>query len=160
MAGEQGQSWHTGLLSPSLFPVSKEQEVRKHLRYGLLITGPNSQQNMETGEMTTFHLLLFVFHVCPRTGLTGHKKNKYVHSNQCKICVYVVLSKCFMMTVCMCVDVDECVEGQHQCQQRCINTFGSFKCSCDDGYQPAHDQTCTGVCVCVCVAMHLYIRVC
>ncbi|XP_044051099.1 uncharacterized protein si:dkey-163f14.6 isoform X2 [Siniperca chuatsi] len=49
-----------------------------------------------------------------------------------------------------CRDLDECVEGQHQCQQRCINTFGSFKCSCDDGYQPAHDQTsCTDVDECL-----------
>ncbi|XP_042272410.1 protein HEG [Thunnus maccoyii] len=49
-----------------------------------------------------------------------------------------------------CRDLDECVEGQHQCQQRCINTFGSFKCSCDDGYQPAHDRTsCTDVDECL-----------
>ncbi|XP_031162242.2 uncharacterized protein LOC116054701 isoform X1 [Sander lucioperca] len=49
-----------------------------------------------------------------------------------------------------CRDLDECVEGQHQCQQKCINTFGSFKCSCDDGYQPAHEQTsCTDVDECL-----------
>ncbi|TKS69635.1 Fibrillin-1 MP340 [Collichthys lucidus] len=49
-----------------------------------------------------------------------------------------------------CRDLDECVEGQHQCQQRCINTFGSFKCGCDDGFQPAHDQTsCTDVDECL-----------
>ncbi|KAM8763413.1 uncharacterized protein AB9X84_007807 [Acanthopagrus schlegelii] len=49
-----------------------------------------------------------------------------------------------------CRDLDECVEGQHQCQQRCINTFGSFQCSCDDGYQPARDQTsCTDVDECL-----------
>lgn len=71
-----------------------------------------------------------------------------VHSNQCKTCV-CVLSLYVTGVVYMCVDLDECVEGQHQCQQRCINTFGSFQCSCVDGYQPAHDQTsCTGVYVC------------
>ena len=65
------------------------------------------------------------------------------------MCVYALLSL-QVMIVCMFVDLEECVEGQHQCQQRCINTFGSFKCSCDDGYQAAHDQTsCTGVCVAV-----------
>ncbi|XP_031702718.1 uncharacterized protein LOC116383209 [Anarrhichthys ocellatus] len=49
-----------------------------------------------------------------------------------------------------CRDLDECVEGQHPCQQRCFNTFGSFKCSCDAGYQPAHDQTsCTDVDECL-----------
>ncbi|XP_069381901.1 uncharacterized protein [Paralichthys olivaceus] len=40
-----------------------------------------------------------------------------------------------------CQDLDECADGQHQCHQRCINTFGSFKCGCDDGYHPAPDQT-------------------
>nr|XP_019935283.1 PREDICTED: fibrillin-1-like [Paralichthys olivaceus] len=40
-----------------------------------------------------------------------------------------------------CRDLDECADGQHQCHQRCINTFGSFKCGCDDGYHPAPDQT-------------------
>nr|XP_046247937.1 uncharacterized protein si:dkey-163f14.6 [Scatophagus argus] len=49
-----------------------------------------------------------------------------------------------------CRDLDECVEGKHQCQQRCINTFGSFKCGCDDGYQLAHDRTsCTDVDECL-----------
>lgn len=67
-----------------------------------------------------------------------------------------------IMIICTHVDLDECVQGQHPCQQRCVNTFGSFKCSCDDGYRPAHDQTsCTGVCACVplclfmsCTSMH------
>ncbi|XP_047437034.1 CUB and sushi domain-containing protein 1 [Mugil cephalus] len=40
-----------------------------------------------------------------------------------------------------CRDLDECAEGLHRCQQRCTNTFGSFKCSCDSGYQPAQNQT-------------------
>ncbi|XP_029987071.1 latent-transforming growth factor beta-binding protein 4 [Sphaeramia orbicularis] len=48
-----------------------------------------------------------------------------------------------------CRDFDECVEGQPRCQQRCINTFGSFKCACDDGYQPAPNQTCTDVDECL-----------
>uniref|UniRef100_A0A3B5MMD0 EGF-like domain-containing protein n=1 Tax=Xiphophorus couchianus TaxID=32473 RepID=A0A3B5MMD0_9TELE len=33
-----------------------------------------------------------------------------------------------------------CAEGQHQCQQSCINTFGSFRCGCHVGYQPTPDQ--------------------
>ncbi|CAH8488553.1 unnamed protein product [Schistosoma margrebowiei] len=32
-------------------------------------------------------------------------------------------------------DVDECAEGKHNCQQECINTPGSFKCSCHSGYK-------------------------
>ncbi|KAI4902142.1 hypothetical protein NFI96_003425 [Prochilodus magdalenae] len=32
-----------------------------------------------------------------------------------------------------CVDVDECVET-YPCSQQCINTYGSYKCLCVDGY--------------------------
>jgi len=56
-----------------------------------------------------------------------------------------------VVVVCVRIDLDECAEGQNQCQQSCINTFGSFKCDCDVGYQPTPDQTsCTGVQMAVC----------
>jgi len=34
-----------------------------------------------------------------------------------------------------CQDVDECATGTHQCEQTCMNTFGTYVCSCRDGYQ-------------------------
>ncbi|KAK5609465.1 hypothetical protein CRENBAI_007975 [Crenichthys baileyi] len=50
----------------------------------------------------------------------------------------------------ICLDLDECAEGHHQCQQSCINTFGSFRCSCHVGYQPAPDPaSCTDVDECL-----------
>lgn len=33
-----------------------------------------------------------------------------------------------------CVDIDEC-STTFPCSQRCINTYGSFKCLCVDGYE-------------------------
>ncbi|XP_060731602.1 epidermal growth factor-like protein 6 isoform X1 [Tachysurus vachellii] len=35
-----------------------------------------------------------------------------------------------------CVDIDECVTGQHQCpySRECVNTFGSYYCKCRAGY--------------------------
>nr|VZI47990.1 unnamed protein product [Spirometra erinaceieuropaei] len=42
-------------------------------------------------------------------------------------------------------DIDECNEsGQNQCHHRCINTFGSFRCECDPGYNldPRDNRTC------------------
>ncbi|XP_029603485.1 uncharacterized protein LOC115188777 isoform X2 [Salmo trutta] len=48
-----------------------------------------------------------------------------------------------------CRDVDECVEGQQQqrCQQTCVNTFGSFRCSCPYGHVLAGDgRTCVAEC--------------
>jgi len=33
-----------------------------------------------------------------------------------------------------CVDMDECLEGTSWCSQQCINTEGSYDCSCDSRY--------------------------
>ncbi|XP_064187167.1 thrombomodulin-like [Anguilla rostrata] len=33
-----------------------------------------------------------------------------------------------------CVDIDECVRDSKECDQQCKNTFGSFICSCDSGF--------------------------
>lgn len=50
--------------------------------------------------------------------------------------------------VCVClwfVDLDECVEGLHECQQVCENTFGSHRCSCSLGFQlSSNGMSCTG----------------
>ena len=34
-----------------------------------------------------------------------------------------------------CNYIDECLIGTHNCKQNCMNTFGSYVCSCRDGYQ-------------------------
>uniref|UniRef100_A0A8C7XAL1 EGF-like-domain, multiple 7 n=1 Tax=Oryzias sinensis TaxID=183150 RepID=A0A8C7XAL1_9TELE len=39
-------------------------------------------------------------------------------------------------------DVDEC-SGKHPCVQRCVNTAGSYRCACGDGFRLAADgQSC------------------
>ena len=44
-----------------------------------------------------------------------------------------------------CVDVDECAENLHGCTQTCINSLGSYNCSCDPGYWLASDgEMCNG----------------
>ncbi|KAF8568165.1 hypothetical protein P879_02081 [Paragonimus westermani] len=32
------------------------------------------------------------------------------------------------------LDIDECLSGHSKCEQRCVNTYGSFRCECFDGY--------------------------
>ncbi|KAG8536554.1 hypothetical protein GDO81_026107 [Engystomops pustulosus] len=36
-------------------------------------------------------------------------------------------------------DVDECESGQHHCSQSCINTSGSFRCGCSQGFYLSDD---------------------
>lgn len=36
-------------------------------------------------------------------------------------------------------DINECTEGMHQCSHTCINTPGSYRCSCHSGYTLTSD---------------------
>ena len=40
-----------------------------------------------------------------------------------------------------CVDINECEEEVHNCAHICINTIGSFSCSCRDGFALDSDMT-------------------
>lgn len=42
---------------------------------------------------------------------------------------------------CPCPEVDECSRPNNGgCEQRCVNTLGSYKCACDPGYELASDK--------------------
>lgn len=60
----------------------------------------------------------------------------------------------------MLLDVNECLLKDQKCQQLCINTAGSYYCSCNPGYEISNDKfnctdydecqnsnTCQGKCV-------------
>ena len=43
------------------------------------------------------------------------------------------------------IDIDECADNSTMCQQVCINTQGSFRCSCFGGFELTGDsRTCQG----------------
>lgn len=45
---------------------------------------------------------------------------------------------------------DLCATGDHDCQQVCISTPGSYKCACKDGFTLMDNgRTCSGECVCL-----------
>ena len=42
------------------------------------------------------------------------------------------------------IDINECAQGTHRCEQKCRNTAGSYTCSCNSGYTLESDgQSCT-----------------
>jgi hypothetical protein len=43
------------------------------------------------------------------------------------------------------IDINECTEGIHQCQQTCQNMIGSYTCGCSDGFMLGNDRrSCSG----------------
>ena len=54
-------------------------------------------------------------------------------------------------------DIDECINGTHNCSQICTNTAGIFMCGCNEGYKLNFDNvTCNGMYE-MCVYILLYI---
>ena len=51
----------------------------------------------------------------------------------------------------MCTDVDECTIGSHNCDinAKCLDTVGSFQCSCNPGYFGPGD-----ICYSECIWLH------
>ena len=48
------------------------------------------------------------------------------------------------------IDINECIEGTHNCSiasnNFCVNTIGSFRCQCNQGYESESPQeACTGI---------------
>ena len=44
-----------------------------------------------------------------------------------------------------CTDVNECHSDSNECAQQCINTPGSYHCSCDQGFKlTGDDHSCIG----------------
>ena len=46
---------------------------------------------------------------------------------------------------CSNADINECLGNDHECNHVCINTMGSYLCSCNVGYElSANQKTCVG----------------
>ena len=70
----------------------------------------------------------------------------------CSLKVIPVVSESLKIAIIIChyniisSDIDECSEGSHDCEQECVNSQGSFTCSCHDGYEPLNNgKSCVGM---------------
>ena len=78
---------------------------------------------------------------------------KALHGNHSMMQCYwnVFYSVCrilypYCILICTVIDTDECVSGEHNCDQNCHNNEGSYTCTCEDGYTLSNDgKTCVGV---------------
>ena len=43
----------------------------------------------------------------------------------------------------MTIDTNECMLNNGECSQKCVNTLGSYNCSCNTGYESI-GQDCNG----------------
>ena len=58
------------------------------------------------------------------------------------------------------IDQNECESGSHSCDQVCINTEGSYTCSCRSGYELGSDgESCIGTCP-YAIALELTFKTC
>ena len=58
---------------------------------------------------------------------------------------YAPYSDNCIFCTCLCLDIDECRDNTDSCAQNCINTVGSYSCTCNTGYSLASDRhTCEG----------------
>ena len=65
------------------------------------------------------------------------------------------------------IDTDECGTNAHGCSQVCINTDGSYNCSCRDGYMKQFRYFCFGMiknneyylCICIQILMSVLILI-
>ena len=94
------------------------------------------------GKSTQFYyayILLCIFHVFYCLELITVPDCR-VPENTIKLCKLTVsrfISETFLsISYPSCADIDECVTGTHNCNERanCTNTNGSFTCQCKEGY--------------------------
>ena len=69
----------------------------------------------------------------------------YVFFYVCVLIFNIILSQIYLIFVLLYLDLDECDSGTHNCDVNadCINTAGSYTCTCKPGYQ-GDGETCQG----------------
>ena len=52
---------------------------------------------------------------------------------------------CCVIIIILIIDINECLNENGGCEQRCTNQNGSFKCSCNDGYVLENKKFCSSI---------------
>ena len=60
----------------------------------------------------------------------------------------------------MSIDVNECTDSTHSCSHACINTVGSYNCSCPNGMKLGTDsKTCAGKLIYIIVQINCSVKI-
>lgn len=104
-------------------------------------------------------------HTCINTAGSYHCQcqDGFVLAEDERACSGIILHKRFLKEcecqMCLNVDIDECSEGLHSCEQTCVNSPGSFSCSCLEGYILSDsEECCAGNNIAYNVFCDIYIR--
>ena len=100
---------------------------------------PRTMATAHTSVSTLHHLSCvlamrdFLLQVMGKPAMVSSMRN---------LCIPIALRPLYFLHL----DVDECVLGSDNCEQDCMNTFGSFLCSCGTGYRLNEDgHSCDGM---------------
>lgn len=69
--------------------------------------------------------------------------HNYAHT--CRSCASDMNLHFISYTLWQLLDIDECANGNNDCQQRCVNTEGSFICQCFMGFELVDTTHCRGM---------------
>ena len=60
------------------------------------------------------------------------------------VLVSFILLAYFTVLLIVITDIDECKQGNGECEHTCTNTIGSYYCTCKTGYQLSKEKHCSG----------------
>ena len=104
------------------------------------------KQPLTASTLVTLPLFVDMFSYYPKhTHIHVHTYEVMNHCRPTYMHIQKITHIIIIMYIVFLTDINEC-ENNGNCEQICTNTFGSFVCECNPGYQLNNDfMTCSGM---------------
>lgn len=128
------EKWNSS--APSVISIFYSNDTTSPLQAAPNMTGVHTHNLMASGsEIITFPepvearvirvvLVEFQEKPCAKIDLLGCQKASCTGELRCRHLQFILLSS----------DINECESNNGHCEQHCHNTQGSYRCSCEEGY--------------------------